>query len=73
MSVCLSVGAEQPPSCICRARSSLWRMRASVLTAVGAGGRAGSKGLPPRPGQLGFSQPSDSDPLSSQAARQAGK
>ena len=39
----------------------------------GAWGRAGRKGLPPRPGQLDFSQPSDSDPLSSQAARQAGK
>lgn len=41
---------------------------------VGDGrGRAGRKRLSPGPGQLDFSQPSDSVPLSSQVARQEGK
>lgn len=41
-------------------------------TGLGAGG-AGRKRLPPGPGQLDLSQPSDSVPLSSQAARQEGE
>lgn len=44
-----------------------------MLSGMGAGKRAGRRRLPPRPGQLDFSQPSDSVSLSNQVARQADK
>lgn len=44
-----------------------------MLSGTGAGKRAGRRRLPPWPGQLDFSQPSDSVSLSNQAARQADK
>lgn len=81
--VCLSEGVSclcsclwtqpQPYPCLSRAYPPLWPMRANVLAGVGAGGRTGRRGLPPGPGQLDFSQPSDSVPLSGQVARQASK
>lgn len=59
----------QSPPCVHSTYSSLWPTRVNV----GAGGRTGRRGLPPWPGQLDFSQPSGSLPLSGQAARWASK
>lgn len=63
----------QSQSCVCSVLSPLPPMRTSMLTRMGAEKRAGRRGLPPWPGQLDFSQPSDSVSLSSQATRQANK
>lgn len=70
--LCISLWA-QPQSYPCIRYLPLWPMRANVLAGVGAWGRTGRRGLPPQPGQLDFSQPSDSVPLNGQAARRASK
>lgn len=71
--VCVSVcGRRLSLSPVFAAQSPPWRMRANVPLGWGRGG-AGRKRLPPGPGQLDFSQPSDSVPLNSQAARQEGE
>lgn len=69
LSVCLSVAQPQSPPCVRSAYSSLWPTRVNA----GAGARTGRRGLPPWLGQLDFSQPSGSLPLSGQAARWVSK